>query len=153
MYLYIYYEILIYRVLLAPFSFALPLIRQCFFLFLLFLVFYFFYTEIVLSVPFRKLRKAAAKRYSTTAFISTQETFQRGFNFVFRVIWLRDVGQCQINVETTLCMSTLKFTTLNNVTSKLSVSALILTTLEKVETMLLFSTSSFITLINVKTTF
>ena len=30
-------------------------------------------------------------------------------------VWHRDVAQRQINVETTLCTSTLKFTTLNNV--------------------------------------
>ena len=85
-------------------------------------------------------------------FVNTQETFQRGLNVVVRVIWRRDVGQCQINVETTFCMSTLKFTTLNNVKSTLSISALILTTSENVETMLLFSTSSFIALINVEKT-
>ena len=56
------------------------------------------------------------------------------------------------NGETTLCMSTLKFTTLSNVELTLSISVLILTTLDNVETMLLFSTSSFTTLINVKTT-
>ena len=48
----------------------------------------------------------------------------------------------------TLCMSTLKFTKLNNVKSTLSISSLILTTLGNVETMLLFATSTFITLIN-----
>ena len=32
---------------------------------------------------------------------------------VFRLVWRRDVGQCQTNVEITLCTSTLKFTTLN----------------------------------------
>ena len=52
----------------------------------------------------------------------------------------------------TLCMSTLKFTKLNNVKSTLSISSLILTTLDNVETMLLFATSTFITLINVETT-
>ena len=30
-------------------------------------------------------------------------------------MWRRDVAQRHINVETTLCMSTLKFTTFNNV--------------------------------------
>ena len=39
-----------------------------------------------------------------------QQTFQRRFNVVFRLIWRRDVVQRQINVKTTLCMSTLKFT-------------------------------------------
>ena len=85
-------------------------------------------------------------------FVNTQETFQRCFNVVVRMRWRRNDGQCQINVETTLCMSTLKFTTLNNVKSTLPISMLILTTSGNVKTMLLFSTSSFITLINVETT-
>ena len=79
-------------------------------------------------------------------FVYTQETFQRGLNVVARVIWRCDVGQCQINVETTLCMSALKFIALNNVKLTLSISA------SNAETMLLFSTSIFITLINVETT-
>ena len=85
-------------------------------------------------------------------FFNTQLTFQRCLNVVVRVIWRRDVEQSQINVETTLCMSTWKFKTLNNVESTLSISTLILTTLDNVETMLLFSKSSFTTLVNVKTT-
>ena len=85
------------------------------------------------------------------AFVNTQETFQRCSNVAVRVIWRRDVRQCHINVEATLCMSKLKFITLNNVKSTLSISTLILTTLDNVETMLLFSTSSFTTLINVET--
>ena len=40
-----------------------------------------------------------------------QQTFQRRFNVVFRLIWCRDVALPRINVETMLCMSTLKFTT------------------------------------------
>ena len=40
-----------------------------------------------------------------------QQTFQRRFNVVFRLIWCRDVALPQINVETMLSMSTLKFTT------------------------------------------
>ena len=85
------------------------------------------------------------------ACVNTQKTFQRCPNVAVRVIWRRDVRQCHINVEATLCMSTLKFITLNNVKSTLSISTLILTTLDNVETMLLFSTSSFTTLINVET--
>ena len=85
-------------------------------------------------------------------FASTQETIQHGLNVFVRVIWYRDVGQCQINFETTLCMPVLKFTRLNNVTSTLPISTLKLKTLDNVETMLLFSTYSFITLINVETT-
>ena len=70
-----------------------------------------------------------------TIFLPFQQTFQRCFKVVVRLIWRHDVRQRQINVETMLCFSTLKFTTLNNV-----------------ETMLLFSTSSFTTLINFETT-
>ena len=65
----------------------------------------------------------------------SQETFQRCFNVVFWLIQRRDGGQHQINVGTTLCISTLIWTTLGNV-----------------ETMLPFSTSSFTTLVNVETT-
>ena len=66
----------------------------------------------------------------------TQQTFQRRFNVVFRLIWRRDVAQRQINVETTLCTSTLKFTTFNNVETTLCFSTLIWTTLGNVETTL-----------------
>ena len=31
-----------------------------------------------------------------------QQTFQRRFNVAFRLIWYRNVAQCQINVEKTL---------------------------------------------------
>ena len=171
MYLYIYYEILIYWVLLAHFSFMLPLIRQCFFLFLQFFcfIFYFFKPKLFHQYLFESLQKQQlrvillniyvfnlinfTKLCSLLAtFVNTQETFQRCFNVVVRMRWRRNDGQCQINVETTLCMSTLKFTTLNNVKSTLPILMLILTTSGNVKTMLLFSTSSFITLINVETT-
>ena len=97
-------------------------------------------------INFTKLRSFLA------IFVSTQETFQCGLSVVVRVIWLRDVGQCQSNVETTLRMSALRFTTLSNVKSTLSISTLILTTSDNVKIMPLFWTSSFITLINVETT-
>ena len=51
-----------------------------------------------------------------------QQTFQRCFNVVFRLIRRRDVGQRQINVETMLCISTLEFTTSNNVESTMFIS-------------------------------
>ena len=51
--------------------------------------------------------------------ISTQQTFQRCFNVVFWLMRGREVGQRQINVETTLGISKLKFTTSNNVKSTL----------------------------------
>ena len=47
--------------------------------------------------------------------VVTQQTFQHHFNIVFRLIWRHNVVQCQINVETTLCTSMLKFKTLSNV--------------------------------------
>ena len=58
-----------------------------------------------------------------------------------RLIWHRDVAQRQSNVETTLCTSTLKFTTLNNVETTLYFLTLNWTTLGNVETTLSFSTS------------
>ena len=85
-------------------------------------------------------------------FVNTREIFQCCLNVAVRVIWLRDIWQFQIIVETTFCISMLKFTTLNNVKSTLFISTLILTTLDNVEAMLLFSTSSFTTFFNVKTT-
>ena len=62
--------------------------------------------------------------------VNTQKTFQRCFNFVVRMVWRREVRQCQINVQTTLRMSTLKFPTLSNVESTLSISTLIWKTLD-----------------------
>ena len=83
--------------------------------------------------------------------VSAQQTFQRCFNVVFWPMWHRDVGQSQINVETTLCIPTLKFTTSYNVGSTLRISTLTWTTLDNVETTS-FLTSSFTTLVNVETT-
>ena len=84
-------------------------------------------------------------------FLETQQTFQRRFNVVFRLTWRPDVAQRQINVETTLCTSTLKFTTFNNVETTLYVSTLNWTTLDNFETMLSFSTWIFTALGNVET--
>ena len=81
-----------------------------------------------------------------------QKTFQHCFNLVFWLMGRRDVGQRQINVETTLRISTLKFTASSNVPSTLCISTLTWTTLDNVETTLLFSTSSFTTLVNAETT-
>ena len=53
--------------------------------------------------------------------MSFQQTFERHFNVVFRLIWRRDVAQRQINVKTTFSTSTLKFTTSKNVESTLSI--------------------------------
>ena len=44
--------------------------------------------------------------------LETQQAFQHCFNVVFWLIRCRDVGQPQVNIETTLCISTLEFTTL-----------------------------------------
>ena len=68
--------------------------------------------------------------FSQTEF--TQQTFQSYVNVVFRLIWCRDVAHRQINVETTLCRSTLEFTTLSHVESTLPISALIWRTLDNV---------------------
>ena len=68
------------------------------------------------------------------------------------VVQHRDVRQCEINVETTLCISTLEFTTSNKVESTLCISTLIWTTPDNVEITFSFSTLSFTMLVNVKTT-
>ena len=165
-----YYEILIYWVLLAHFSLTLPLSRQCFFsVSTFFLLFFKLKLKFCYQYFFESLRKQQLRgillnmyvfnlinfsklcSHLETVIISSQQTFQCCLNVVVRVIWRRDVRQCQINVETTLYIPTLKYTTLNNVESTLSISTLILTTLDNVETMLLFSTSSFTTLINLET--
>ena len=57
-------------------------------------------------------------------FVAMQQTFERRFNVAFRLMWRRDVAQPQINVETTLRLSTLKFTTLSNVELMLPISTL-----------------------------
>ena len=79
----------------------------------------------------------------------THQTFPRCFNVALRLIWRRDVGQRQTNVEVTLCTSTLEFSTLNNVESTLSISTLIW---HNVELTLPFSTSICKTLSHVETT-
>ena len=81
----------------------------------------------------------------------SQQTFQRCFSVVLWLMRRRDVWQRQINVETTLNISTLEFTTSCNVQSTLCISALTWTTLDNVETTLSFLTSSFTTLVNVET--
>ena len=73
-------------------------------------------------------------KFSTSSSEITQQTFQHQFNVVFRLVWRRNVTQRQINVETTLYMSTLKSTTQNNVETKLCFSTLNWTTLGNVET-------------------
>ena len=98
------------------------------------------------------LSKYIETKVQTTCYYLTQKTFQRRFNVVFRLIWRRDFAQRQINVETTLCTSTLKFTTLNNVETTLCLSRLNWTALENVKTTLSFSTLIFTTLGNVETT-
>ena len=63
-----------------------------------------------------------------------------------------DVGKGQVNVETTLYVSTLRLTTSNNVKSTSCMSTLVWKTLGNVETTLPFSRSSFTTLANVERT-
>ena len=77
-------------------------------------------------------------------------TFQRCFNVAFWLMRRRDMGQHQINVETTLFISTLEFSTSNNVESVLCISTLIWT-LDDVETTLSFLTLIWTTLVNVET--
>ena len=105
-YLCTYYEILIYWVFLAHYSFTLPLIRQCFSLFLLFFLFSFllffkpklFYLYLFESLRKQQLRgillniyvfnlKNFTKLCSLLAtFVNTQETFQCNLNVVVRLI-------------------------------------------------------------------
>ena len=167
--IYVFIHVLWNTYLLSSFS---PLFFSFLFFFLLFfsvLFFIFFEPKLFYQYLFESIRKQQLRgillnmyvfilinftklRRFLAIFLSTQETFQCGLSVVVRVIWLRDVRQCQSNVETTLRMSALRFTTLSNVKSTLSVSTLILTTSGNVKIMPLFWTSSFITLINVETT-
>ena len=98
------------------------------------------------------LESVNRKNFTLEILRSSQKTFQRFSHVVNRLIWCRYVAKRQINVETTLCASTLKFTSLKNVDSMLSVSMLIWTTLDNAETTFSFSTSIFTTLRNVDTT-
>ena len=80
-------------------------------------------------------------RFQFLFHVNNLRTFQRRFNVAFRLIWRRDIAQRQSNVETTLCTSTLTFTTFNNIETTLRISTLNWTTLDNVETTLSFSTS------------
>ena len=80
-----------------------------------------------------------------------QQTFQRCFNVVVRLLWRHNVEKHQINAQTMLHTSTLDFRTLNNLGSTLSISTLICTTLDNEETTL-FSTSIYTTFNHAKTT-
>ena len=140
---------------LVHFSFTLALIRQCFFLFLIFFcfVFYFFKLKLFDQYLLENLWKQQLRGILLNAYIfnlinfmkllsllvkfnNTQETFQHYLNIVVRVIWHRNIWPCQINIETMLCMSTLKYTTLNKIKSTMLFSTLMLTTLVNIETML-----------------
>ena len=73
----------------------------------------------------------------------------------FSLVWRHNMDQHQINVETTLSISMLEFTTSSNVKSTLCISTLMWATLDNVETVkttLSFLTSNFATLVNVETT-
>ena len=74
-------------------------------------------------------------------FFSTQQTLRRCLKIVVRVIWRRDFGQCQINVE------------IYNVEQRRINIVYFNVDINNVETMLLFWASSFTTLINVETKF
>ena len=85
-----------------------------------------------------------------TALEHTLQTFRHRFNVVFWLIRYREVGQRQFNFETTLCISTLEFTTSNNVESPLWILTLIWTTLGNIRTTFSFSAWSFTALVNVE---
>ena len=79
--------------------------------------------------------------FRTTGWLTNTQTnisslFQRCFNVAFWLIRRRDVGKRQINVETTLWISTVEVTTSNNVESTLYISTLIWTMLDNAETTL-----------------
>ena len=76
----------------------------------------------------------------TCSMFNPSKHFNLVSTFVLRLIWRHDVRQSKINVETTLCLSTLEFKTLNKVESTLSI-LLIWTTLDNFETTLSFSAS------------
>ena len=119
--IYIFIYVLWNTNLLSSFSalfLTLPLFRQCFFLFLLFSVFFFnfvkpklFYQYLFESLRKQQLRDIMLDMYVFNlitfiklcsllkTFFNTQQTFQRCLNIVARVIWRRDVGEYQINVE------------------------------------------------------
>ena len=80
------------------------------------------------------------------------KSFKRCFSVVLQLIWRRDVGQRQINIERMMWTSTLEFTKLNSVESGFSISTLISTMLGSFKKTLSFSTSIFTTLGNVETT-
>ena len=113
-------------------------------------IFYFFKPKILYQYLLESLRKQQlrgillniyvfnliniTKSLSLLAtFINIQETFPCCLNVAVRVIWRREVGQYQINVETMLCLSTLKFKMMKNVKSTMSISTLILTILDNEE--------------------
>ena len=83
--------------------------------------------------------------------VVAQQTFQRCFNVVVRLIWRHNVGQHQINAQTMLHTSTLDFRMLSSLGSTLSVSTLICTMLAK-EERTLFLTSIYTTFSQAKTT-
>ena len=95
------------------------------------------------NVPIFSLR-------SWSQIMVSQQTFQRCSNVIHWLIWYRVVGKRQINFETTLCMSTLELTTLNNVESTLPISTF-QQTLRNLKTAFTFSTLIYTTLSNVKT--
>ena len=86
--------------------------------------------------PLIYIKFSAAPYVTFLKNLNTQQTFQRSFNVVFWLTRRRNVGQRQINIETTLCISTLKFTTSNNVESTLRILTLTWTTLDNVKTTL-----------------
>ena len=101
--------------------------------------------------PFNDMQEKIVSTYNHIADAS-QQTFQSCFDVVFWLMPRRDAAQRQINVETTLCISTLESKTSIKVESTMCISTLTRTTLGNVKTTLPFSTSCFTTLANVETT-
>ena len=89
----------------------------CFYFFSIFCFFFFFKPKLFYQYLFESLQKEQLRgillniyifnliilnNALLATFINNQETFQRGPKVVFGVIWRCDVGQSQINIETTL---------------------------------------------------
>ena len=141
-----YYEILIYEVILVHFSFTLPLIRQCFFLFLFFPVSFFTFflkPKQFCQYLFENLQKQQLRVILLNIYVFNLINFTKLFSLLATFF---------NTLVSKLLLILYDVASLNNVKSTFFISMLILTTLYNVKTMLLFSTSSFITLINVETT-
>ena len=101
-YFYMYYEILIYWVILAHFSFALPLFKQCFFLFLLLVccLFKIFKPKLFFQYLLKSLRKQQLRGILLNMCAFNLINFAKLYsNVVVRVIWRREVVRSQKTVK------------------------------------------------------